>query len=449
MDPITKDVHSDLVNLSIDKHSSMPAPNLEQAIQQYANALMNLVQSSHTPTTPSQSIPAQILEVLTARDCVQVALENLKASADFSPLLGDSLEKLTQLDKTLREHTNIIAPFTQSLDWLSSFQPTENAWWWFLKVTIPFDWLWRIVTVFFLTISLGLLGDIAPRFLTGRPDSFAAIAVSFQSVFTLLAAGSTLTKSGQEALKQILKHINYPEKYWGILGAASTFLLMFFLIIVSKSLPQIATMFYTNPGIESYKKGDLNTAEEKFKRAIQLNADDTQAHFRLGRLYEDLQLPDQARPQYQIAIQGNIPEAINNLARLDIIRKDYGAAISLLEIEFTINPTIDPETKHAMFKNLGWARFEQKNYIDAETQLLEALNLESKSKFEPSGIAAVHCLLAKVMEAQGEKEINDIQGNKIQVLHAWTICLQANSTIQEQDEWKTMAIKRLSMEAHP
>jgi tetratricopeptide (TPR) repeat protein len=445
MDSSTTDIHGNLVDLDVKKHSYAPTSNLEQAIQKYANALLQFDQTNHALTNPPQSIAAQVLEVLTARDCVQVALETLKASTNFSPLSGDCLEQLSQLDKTLREYTRIIAPFTQSSDWRSSFHPNENSWWWFFKETVPFDWLCKIFTVLFLTIFLGLIGNIAPRFLTGRPDSYAAFAISFQSILTLLTAGGALTKYGQEIFKRILKYINYPEKYWGIVSAVSTFLLTFWLFIISISLPQIATFFYTDPGIKNYEKGYLNTAEDQFKRAIQVNADDAQAHFRLGRLYEDLQLLDQARPHYQIATKGNIPEATNNLARLDIIKKDYGAAISLLQIALiTKNKTMAPKTRHAMYKNLGWARFKQENYDDAKTQLNRAIELESKFKFHRDEIAPVYCLLAQVMN-KGYKEVSDSQDNKIQVLKAWNICLQANSIIQEEDEWIIIAQENLKM----
>ena len=210
---------------------------------------------------------------------------------------------------------------------------------------------------------------------------------------------------------------------------------MLSFFILRLSLPQIATNFYTNPGKESHNKGDWGSAEEQFKRAIHLNADDAEAHFQLGNLYEDLQMPDQARPEYQLAIQGGIPAATNNLARLNILKKNYPAAVSLL-LKALSDKNLDPKTKHAVLKNLGWARLMQKNYPDAEAKLKEAILLETpKNQLKSYEIAGSHCLLAQVMEAQNEKK---------GALKEWKTCNQyANITIPEQDEWVTIAQKRL------
>lgn len=471
--------------------SNISPTTLEQAIEQYATVLQRLVQATK-PATPfavtppkyedteqpanekllstvetekpdignspdqlspigtvngtaadNQSIPALVLEVLIARDRVQAAIENIKTSPELPPPSGESLAKLSQLDETLRKQAEAIAPFTQSADWRASFSPKEAYWWWFLKApTTPWsdrlDWLWSAVSVSFLTVSLGLMGDIAPRFLTGGPDSFGAFTVSAQSVLTLLVAGGALTKAGQEALKSFLKAINIPEKYWHELGAFGSLLLVCSFFILRQSLPQIGTTFYTNPGIESRRNGDWSSAEEQFNRAIQLNADDAQAHFQLGLLYEDLQLIDKARPQYQLAIQGGILGATNNLARLNIMKKDYTAAVSLLlkALDTDKKQPLDAKTKYAVLKNLGWARFKQGNYPDAEAKLLEAINLQSKINLEKYEITAPHCLLAQVMEAQK---------NTKSALTEWKTCNQyANITIPEQDEWAAIAQKRLT-----
>ncbi|MDX2231426.1 MAG: tetratricopeptide repeat protein [Leptolyngbyaceae cyanobacterium bins.349] len=433
---------------------------LEQVIDQYDKALQRLIQSTRLPAiepqpdsdpppstteasppaTPiPQSISAQVLEVLTARDRVQACLEEL-TKADASPPTGTELEKIHELDSTLKKQANTISQITQSASWRESFNPNEKAWWWFCKPqwSDRLDWGWSAITVTGLTVSLGLIGDIAPRFLTGGPDTFGAVTVSTQSVLTLLVAGGALTKAGQEALKRLLKTIQCPEKYWAGLGALGAVVLAVGFFQLRQSLPQIATTFYTNPGIKHYNDGDWSTAEEQFKRAIQLNAEDAQAHFQLGKLYEDLQMPDLARTQYQLAIQGGIPAATNNLARLNILKKkDYPAVVSLLlkTLESEQKQPLDPHVKHAVLKNLGWARLLQKNYPDAEARLQEAIDLESTTKFDREFVADTHCLMAQVMEAQG---------NKKGALPKWKICNQnANITIPEHDEWTAIAQKRL------
>ncbi|XGV97323.1 MAG: tetratricopeptide repeat protein [Leptolyngbya sp. BL-A-14] len=436
--------------------------DLESAIQQYAVALECLtphirptVGSELEPIQPietkapevvastTQISEAQVLTILIARDQVQAMLEGFISTNDSPASLGESLGKISQLDQTLKEHADIITTYAKAADWRASFNPDTKAWWWWLEApkgvwSDRLDWLWSAASITCLTISLGLIGDIAPRFLTGTPDTLGAFTVSAQSILTLLAAGGALTKAGQEALKRCLRQINYPEKYWPALGFTGSVALVLVLFSLRQSLPQFATNFYTNPGLKSYRDGDWSTAETQFNRAIKLNAEDIQAHFQLGNLYEDLQLPDQARPQYQLAIQGGNPAAINNLARLNILKKDYNAAISLLlkALETEQKHPFDVKTKHAVLKNLGWARLKQANYPDAEARLGEAIDLEAKNQFNRDEIADTHCLLAQVLEAQKETK---------EALAQWKICNQnANITIPEQDEWVAIAQKRLT-----
>ncbi len=337
--------------------------NLEQAIQQYNTALTELENLVQSPS------PAQVIEVLIARDRVNSVLEMLATSVNYPPLSAQSLEEISKIDTRLKAKTQAIALFTESTSFRASFHPKEQAWWWFLEApktawSDRFDWLCSGVSVTCLTVSLGLIGDISPRFLTGVPDAFGAVTVSTQSILTLLVAGGALTKIGQESLKSLLKAINIPEKYWHELGAVTSFLVVLGLFGFRQFLPQIATNFYTNPGMESRKKGDWSSAEEQFNRAIKLNADDAQAHFQLGNLYEDMQMIEKARPEYQLAIQGGIIGATNNLARLNIFKKDYSGAVSLLlkTLDTDKKQPLDSKIKHTVLKNLGWARLMQKNY---------------------------------------------------------------------------------------
>jgi tetratricopeptide (TPR) repeat protein len=420
--------------------------SLGSALQQYADGLQRLedfphsIHDSSTQATQEDFAPL-VLEVLSHRDRIQKAIEANDSNETIPN--GKTLHTLSQLDQRLRAQAAAIAPFTESTDWRNSFTPDPKAWWWFLEApktgwSDRLDWLWSAVTVTGLTVSLGLLGDIAPRFLIGGPDTIGAIAVSAQSVLTLFAAGGALTKAGQEGLKRSLEKIKLPQKYWHEVGAASALLLMVSFFGFRQSLPWIATNWYTNPSKESRKQGDWGLAEEQLQRAIKLNADDAEAHFQLGNLYEDLQQKDKALPHYQLAIQGGNTSAINNLARLHILKKDNSAAVSLLlkALDQDQKSPISAQTKHAVLKNLGWARLKQRNYPDAQAKLDEAITLESKTKFKPYEIADSHCLLAQTLE---------VQGDKTESLNEWKACNEnANITIPEQDEWAALAQKKLA-----
>lgn len=446
----------------------MAIPNLDQAIQSYADALQQLdgfnAPPSNLPKTkalpsisqvktisePSfQSMDEDILSIFVARDHVQSAyIAHIKTSNEPPPN-ATTLTHLSQLDLKLRKRAATMVATPKLADWRSSFALDETTWWWTLLDPEPepadrLQWLWQAGTVTSLTVSLGLVGDIVPRFLMGAPDSLGAVSVSVQSILTLLVAGGTLTKAGQVTLKHLLKALNCPEKNWPALGTGTALLLMLGLFGLRHSLPQIATAWYTKPGINSFDKGDWGTAEVQFKRALNLHADDFQAHFQLGKLYENLQLTSQARTHYLLAMQGGIPPATNNLARLNILEGKYPAAVSLLmkALPSEQTPPLAPEAEHAVRKNLGWARLKQENYIDAEDSLYVAVSLESETTLPPEAIADTHCLLAQVTEAQGDKQA---------ALPYWKTCNEnANPTIPEHDKWVGMAQERLeSMEVKP
>jgi Flp pilus assembly protein TadD len=218
---------------------------------------------------------------------------------------------------------------------------------------------------------------------------------------------------------------------------------------------------YTHWGLKNYQEGDLGSAQEQFKRALQLNPDDNDAHFWLGSLYEDLQNVDDARTQYLFAMQRGKLKAVNNLARLQILKKNYPEAVALLlkALDSERKQSIDLETKHAILKNLGWARFNQNDYAGAEAYLSEAIDLQKTDKLTKN-IAAPHCLLAQVKDAQVKNKqvstkkapfdkrktwVKEIQDNEKKALIEWDICnKEANGLNSDEDGWRITAQQRLT-----
>ena len=415
----------------------MTATRLEQALQRYEAAIAHLKASS--PKEPSS---AKVLDTLTARDEVQAALE------DTTQTSGASLDAINQLDSVLKDNAGAIAQVRETArktaHWHESFSPNDKAWWWSLEASTPaswgdrFDWLWGAGSITCLTISLGLLTDISSRFLAGGPDTFGALTISTQTVLTLLAAGGALTKAGQEAIQRTAIKLNIPKRYWHEIGAGLSAVVLLSLIGLRLSLPQIAAL-YTQWGWKNYSQGDWSSAEENYKRALQLNPDNTETHFNLGRLYEDLQNFDGARTEYKLAMQGSIPLAYNNLARLNILKKDHSAAVTLLlkGLEPAEGKQLDPETKYLMLKNLGWVRLEQKDYSEAKAQLEEAIALkqspELKDKLEEN-LAAPHCLLAQVLQVEAKPKAKA----------EWETCVSYdNRGNPDEDTWVLLADKYL------
>jgi Flp pilus assembly protein TadD len=405
----------------------MSISNLEEAIIHYQQTLIILEQSP-----PSDLTTENILNILIARDHLQKTL----TETPFIP--ATTLTTIDRLDDLLKKHQIIIAPIIAELR--PKFNPDTKNWWWLLEMPkIPSQWekwdfLSNAASITFLTISLGLISEITSRFLSGGSDIFGGIVISVQSILTLLTAGGVLTQTGQEAGKRFLKNHQISEKYWQEIGAFLSLLIMLSLFGLRLSLPTLANQ-YVKWGDSDYKKGDLSSAEEDYKRALSLNPDDAEAHFDLGLIYEELQNFTSAKTEYVLAMQGGNITAINNLARLYILDKNYPSAVNLLLKAQQDQKNLDQEIQYAISKNLGWARLKQEDFAGAETALLEAINFQKSANLQEN-IAAPHCLLAQVREAQK---------NKKEALKEWEICNEkANGLNPDEDSWRIQAQKALT-----
>jgi len=398
----------------------MSSKDLGQALERYLTTLSALEEAQPKPSAE------QILTVLKARDAINVAL------TDKTQDTVDSLIAIIQLDNRLKQQAARIAQTVNLADWRASLQPPGQAWWWFIEGPSSqwnrFDWLWSALTILCLTISLGLVVDISSRFLSGGPDTWAALAVVGQSMLTLLAAGGVLTLAGQEAIKRILAGLKVPTYFWHEAKFAIAILLLGGLVALRLSLPGIAVR-YNNSGLQNYNAGLLTSAQFDYLRAIKLNPDYLEAHYNLGLLYEDLQQIDRARVEYLAAVQGGLDAAHNNLARLYILDEDYAAAVPLLKKGLLI--TNDDAVKYDLHKNLGWARLGQMRYDEALIELQAAIALAPDQ-------APAHCLLAQVLEGRGE-------GADVQV--EWETCLKLADPLRpDEDLWIGMARQHLASE---
>lgn len=407
----------------------MTISQLYSAIKRYEAALTEL--ETELENAVGNLSDEVILSVLIARDAVQAELTAV------TQIPKRKLIAVTELDGSLKKQARSIAQTVQLADWRASFNPPKEAWWWFLEIPIHpldrFDWLWSAFQVVFLTGSLSLVVDISSRFLSGGLDVLSSFTVVSQSVLTLLTVGGALTKAGQTAIEQAFLRLGIQQYLWQEIKLGLSGLLLLSLIGFRASLPQIAT-YFNEQGLEKYIAGEWAIAQSHFERAIGLNPDDAQAHYNLGRLYEDLQDLDQAKAQYRLALRGGLDVAYNALARLSIQNKKYPEAVSLLlkglEIATKENDQVRYTLlKYALLKNLGWARLKQKRYADAESNLREAIRLDQKS-------ASAHCLLAQVLEER--------KGAPKSALKEWEICLRyANPRYPEEDIWIGMAQERI------
>ncbi len=392
--------------------------------------------------------PEQILGCLINRD--QIAyLWQQKGLIDPT-----SARLINQGDRQLRSLKEPISQLKELKDWRKNFTPPPESWWWFKPAQNwlqRFDWLWIALALLFLTLSAALITDIAPRFLSGGPDTRGALIVVIQSMVALLTTSSVLTKTGREAGQRILASINISKDWWQEIGAMLALLLLTGLFLFHQYLPKLA-ITYNDNGLIEYCAGHLAGAQSNYKRALKLNPDYLGAHFNLGLLYEDLQDVKRAKTEYQIARQRGLVVAQNNLARIYILEKNYAPAIPLLlsglqqlekaEIKAELvrcqpaagltDQNIVAEAPlellhYDMLKNLGWARLGQERYNEANINLQTAIDLIDDR-------ASAYCLRAQVLEG-----LNDPVG----ALKDWESCLQyASSFNSDEDVWLGLARQR-------
>lgn len=429
-----------------EKGAKSAIARYEVAIESLENADSKTIQQD-----VERWIIGVLAEVFTIRDAVQaeigdekVSLDDLARIANLDERLRQRIAQLPQMldSKVLR---SLIDRFDELRDVLN---PSDAAWWWFLKMPAHwwdrYDSIWTVLTVFWLTGTFGLLTDISTRFLGGGGlGTFGAIAIIFQSILALMGGGA-ITQKGQAIVNSTLIRWKVPKRLWQEVkfGAATVLLLMF--VGFRLSLPTIAVR-YNNSALKDIVAGNLDGAESKLKRALELNPTYTRAHYNLAGVYEYLGKIKEAKIQYNLAVAGGFVPAYNNQARLYILSKDYANAVNLLTRGIALaksNDTdksprndTDPVVEHDLWKNLGWARFKQGYPADAKESLKTAIVIADRHD-DLEQEAAPHCLLAQTYEELGKQADTKV---------AWQACLSyaRNPNNPEEDEWQQMARKRL------
>ncbi len=183
-------------------------------------------------------------------------------------------------------------------------------------------------------------------------------------------------------------------------------------------------------GVTNHLKGQLPKAQVAYSLALKLNPMSAEAKYNLGVMYEEQQNYEKAHGQYQLAIEGGNIEAYSNQARLYILEGNYQAAVSLIRIGLPLAQ--DDLIKYTMLKNRGWARLSQNRYEEAKGDLLKAIQLKNNK-------SAAYCLLAQVLEKQGDND---------GAIAGWEKCegYAYQAEYPEEDTWRDMASKRLNYE---
>jgi DNA-binding winged helix-turn-helix (wHTH) protein/Flp pilus assembly protein TadD len=201
------------------------------------------------------------------------------------------------------------------------------------------------------------------------------------------------------------------------------------LLIGLLLLAQPLARSFNNQGVLMQKRGRLSEAVRRYQRAILLQPNYAEAHYNLGDAYEEIPDYSRALEQYQRAIDASpaFYPAYNNLARLYILRlKDPEAAMRLLDHALGLEPK-EVSVLYTIYKNYGWANFELQQLGQAEQNLRHAISLDHDR-------GSAHCLLAKVLDAQGKKG---------EAASQWETCIAFASQLEVEPEWRNQAKERL------
>ncbi|WP_099071488.1 serine/threonine-protein kinase [Nostoc linckia] len=196
---------------------------------------------------------------------------------------------------------------------------------------------------------------------------------------------------------------------------------------------------YNNKNIESYNNLGIVCKQlqndkcviDSYEKAFQLTYNNWKGHYGLGTYYDEQMKYDLAEQQYQLAIKINNQAiiAINNLSRVKILQGDYDTAISLAQEG--LQKTTNPRWQAALYKNLGWAKFEQKKYSEAEQYLEKSKKLDIQR-------TATHCLLAQVQGILGDFDNSWL---------SWEACLLTESREPEVFSWRAEIIEKIRQKA--
>jgi tetratricopeptide (TPR) repeat protein len=398
----------------------------------------------------------QAFEILTARDALQIALEQQK------PVPIDVLDEVIKLDTRFRANAiRLTAAINKNsrgelVRWRESINPSVQAWWWRLESIesppekYPSDLFLKTVGFGAWVMNINLLLNIASRFGgAGGVGFFDPLQVIIPAIGTLLSAGNKIPTFGS-----ILKQLNIPNSNRETTKFFATVAVYLALTVVSYIPPDLSKWANIN-GLDKFNDGDFIGAEKDYKKSISLNGGNIDAHYNLGNLYEEWLDTENAKKQYKMAIVHKSPEdydgffkAYNNLGRLYIKEKKYSEAAFLLETGLGVakKNTSLPATKYSIYKNLGWARLEQKRYAEAKVALEQAIYISGNPANEKliHNPGAAHCLLAQTLEQLKQPQAATIEWQQCSQLPP-----QPDKFDPDEDIWHYLATQKLANQKTP
>lgn len=184
---------------------------------------------------------------------------------------------------------------------------------------------------------------------------------------------------------------------------------------------------YNNLAAMCQLLGDVSCVKSSYERQLALEPNNWEGNYGLGNFYDNLGKNDLAKNEYQTAIQKSeqaVP-AIAALARLENRNKNYNAAADLA-IQ-GLQKTQNKELKASLYKDWGWASFQQRNLTEAQKYLEKAISLDPQR-------TDAFCLLYQVEEAINKKD---------DARTLLEVCMLGKSSLPEVFIWRQELLDRI------
>lgn len=419
--------------------------DLAEGVLAYENTVKNLASNE------AGKLQLALLEVLIARDRVARAL------ASDQPALSETLALVNQLDQKLKTDADSInaVAWESMADWRESFQPAGTAWWWWLDDYQPVEkkffssraalasltWLCWIS----IAISLSYILEVVRRFVSTGAD---VPSIVLQGLLALLVGSTIIQLVGQAARATgqngVMKTPPHQKTRFVFLGALA--IVTVFIALGIEAFRSRAVAHFSHDGVFYKQQGQLTAAIQNYQRAISLKPDDSEAHYNLASVYEEVLEYDKAEAEFQVAMscKDQYGLAYDRLARLYILRRnDYVGALMLLKIGLEKLDQMKEKNllvqqdyldiRFAMLRNRAWAYFGLGYFNQALNDLNAALEIRPKG-------AVAHCLLGQVLES----EKNPRRDQK-KAMDEYKKCVAYSQLFNDNEEnWLGLARERLS-----
>jgi tetratricopeptide (TPR) repeat protein len=305
-------------------------------------------------------------------------------------------------------------------------------------------------------VNFTLIGTIATRFLRGGSGFVELVALIFPAMVSLFQAQNALTDAGQKGFARLMKGLKIPPYLYEEVQFLTTMIITLLLLSIWVNFPTFSEI-YKRQGKKYQDNQRFAQAEQNYLKAIELEPNNLDVHYKLATLYEDLQDFDNAKKQYLIAAKGGHLDAYNNLSYRYLRENKDAEAVELLQKGRSILAEKDNELeqltedekrtlevqKYYIYKNLGWARLKQNRTDDAIPNLLIAMGIAQDPANQQyiRNPWATYCLYAQVLQKQ--------MAQLSQITPYWHQCIQlieshtSEITNFEEDQWLYEAKKQL------